>query len=133
MSAADEDYEPYAVTQAKEYASSAAECIRSLTYATLPHEGAPGLEYPGDVYEIVASLKVAVQRMPQLFGQLSLWLGKQNAAGRVGHDSGQEAGEHVTAVRDALDYAATCAGTLGRALDQAHNASAGLKAAEGKR
>ena len=112
-------------------ADEAAEAIRALNYATLPREGAPGLEYPGDVYEIVASLKTAVQRMPQLFGQLSLWLGQQHAVGKVAHDSGQDAAEYVREVRYWLDTAETCAGELAGALGNAHNASAGLKAAGG--
>lgn len=116
-------------TTAAKAADQAAEAMRALNYLTLPREGAPGLEYPGDVYEVVASLKILAQRLPQLFGQLSLWLGEQHAAGKVGHDSGEDAAEHVRQVRYWLDTAETCAHELAGALDKVHNASAGLKAA----
>ncbi len=38
---------------------------------------------------MITSLKLAVQRMPQLLNQLSTWLGTEHAAGKVAHHSGQ--------------------------------------------
>jgi hypothetical protein len=119
-----------ATQSAAQAADQAAEAIRALNYATLPHEGAPGLEYPGDAYMVIASLKTAVERMPQLFAQLTGWLTEQEAAGKVGHDSGGEAREYVAQVGYWLGAATGEATQLAAALGKAHNTSAGLKAAD---
>jgi hypothetical protein len=113
-------------TTAREVADQAAEAIRSLNYLTLPADDAPGLEFPSDVYNIVANVKVAAQRMPQLFGQLSGWLAREHEAGQVGHDSGQDPERWLIQVSDALAEASTAARSLEDALNRAHNASAGL-------
>ena len=113
-------------TTAREVADQAAEAIRSLNYLTLPAEGAPGLEFPSDVYDIVAGVKIAAQRMPQLFGQLSDWLSHEYEADRVGHDSGEDPVVQLIEVNDALAAAAAAAQRLEDALNRAHNASAGL-------
>jgi hypothetical protein len=44
--------------------------VRELNHLTL--DGV--LEYPADVYEAVANLKLATMRLPQLLGQLGNWL-----------------------------------------------------------
>ena len=113
-------------TTAREVADQAAEAIRALSYLTLPADGAPGLEYPSDVYDVVANLKIAAQRMPQLFGQLSDWLSREYEADRVGHDSGQDPVRWLIEVNDALAAAAAAARRLEDALGRAHNASSGL-------
>lgn len=119
------DYPEHA---ARDAADRVAETVRLLNYLSLPHDGAPGLTYPGDMYDIVASLKVAVQRMPQLFQQLSLWLGEQYALGNVGHDSRQDPAPYVAKVREFLDTGIGPAEELERALNVAHNYSSGLMA-----
>jgi hypothetical protein len=111
---------------ASEAAQEAAEAIRTLNYATLPHEGYPGLEYPSDVYEVIGALKTALERMPQALQQSSLWLGEQYAAGKVGHDSGADAGLDVASTRSLMDTAATMADELSVVLNRAHSASAHL-------
>jgi hypothetical protein len=111
-----------------EVADSIADAVRSLNYMT-GAGGAVELEYPGDLYSVVANLKIAAQRLPQLFGQLAKWISDEYGAGRVAHDSGGDAREYVEAVADALARASTDAVTLAAALDSAHEASAGLKAA----
>jgi len=120
------DAPEYAV---RDTAERAAEAVRLLNYLTLPGDGAPGLEFPSDIYDIVARLKTATQRMPQLLGQMSGWLAAQEESGRVAHDSGRDALGYVTEVRAALAEAAEFAGLLEEALNRAHNASSGLKAA----
>jgi hypothetical protein len=119
---------PYPKYAAQDTAERAAEAIRLLNYLSLPQDGAPGLRWPADLYDIVASLKVAAMREPQTFRQMSLWLGEQHAAGKVAHDSGEPAGGHVAAVRAALDTAEDAAGVLAEALNRVHNALAGLRA-----
>jgi hypothetical protein len=108
-------------------ADAIAEAVRTLNYQT----GAGGrveLEYPGDLYSVVANLKIAAMRLPQLFDQMARWLTDEYAAGRVAHDSRNDAGEYVAAVADALERASQDAVTLQAALDSAHEASSGLKA-----
>lgn len=107
----------------------AAEAIRQLNYLTLPGDGAPGLTNPSDVYDVIGSLKVTARRMPQLLRQLSLWLGEQNAAGRVAHDGREAPGPYVADVRELLDAAEGYAGELEAILNRAHSASSGLKTA----
>ena len=112
---------------ASEAAQEAADAIKALNYATLPHEDYPGLEFPSDVYDVIGSLKNAMQRMPQALEQCSLWLGEQNAAGKVGHDSGADPGQDVGNTRYLLDTtAATMAAELAAVLNRAHSASAHL-------
>jgi hypothetical protein len=108
-----------------ELAEGAAEAIRSLTHRTMAQND---LEYPADVYEVVASLMIMAQRMPQLFAQLTAWLEREYAAGKITHDSGQIAAEQVREVTGALTLASMEATALADALNTAHNASSGLKA-----
>lgn len=112
--------------QASEAAQEAADAIKALNYATLPHDGYPGLESPSDVYDVIGSLKVALQRMPQALQQSSLWLGEKYAAGNVGHDSGTDAGQDVGNTRYLMDQAGEMAAELGALLNRAHSASAHL-------
>jgi hypothetical protein len=114
---------------ARDAANRAAEAMRLLNYLTLPHDGAPGLTHPSHVYDVIGSLKVMTQRMPQLLRQLSLWLGEQNAAGKVAHDTREAPGQYVADVRELLDAAEGYAAELEAILNRAHNASSGLKAA----
>lgn len=109
--------------------AAAADCIHTANYLTLPHEGAPGLDVPSDVYDAIGNLGILARRMPQLLRQLSLWLGEQNAAGRVAQASGEDAGRHVADVRELLDAAEGYAAELEAILNRAHSASSGLKSA----
>jgi hypothetical protein len=109
--------------------SAAAESVRAANHQTLGGNGTPGLEFPSDVYDAIGNLKVLAERMPQLLHQLSLWLGEQNAAGKVGHDSRDDPGPFVARVRDALDTAELLSGDLAGALRAAQNESTGLCAA----
>jgi hypothetical protein len=104
-----------------------AELVRKLNYQTGAGDTVE-LEYPGDLYSVVANLKIAAQRMPQLFAQMARWLEAEHAAGRVAHDRGGDPGEYVAAVVDALGRAGDDATTLGASLDTAHEMSSGLKA-----
>lgn len=111
--------------KARDAAEQAAEAIRTLSHLTLP--GGDGLEFPADAYLILGDLKIMAQRLPQLLHQLSLWLGTQHAAGRVGHDSRLDATPWVRLARDCLDGDATdAAGELENALNRAQNACTGL-------
>lgn len=104
-----------------EVAAAIAEDVRTLNYQT--RAGASELENPSDLYDVVAELRMAAQRMPQLFGQMATWLTMQHEAGRVGHANGADTGEYVRAVVDALGRASEDAATLTAALESAHDAS----------
>jgi hypothetical protein len=110
-------------------ADSIAEGVRTLNYLT-GAGGTVALEYPGDLYSVIANLKIASNRLPQLFDQMAKWLTGEYAAGRVAHDRGSDPSEYVTAVADALKRAAQDALTLSAALDSAHEASSGLKSTD---
>lgn len=108
-------------------ADEIAEAVRTLNYMTGAGRSVE-LEYPGDLYSVVAELKIAAQRMPQLFDQMGRWLAAEHRAGRVAHDRGQDPSEYVDAVADALRRAGEDATTLAASLDTAHEMSSGLKA-----
>jgi hypothetical protein len=111
-----------------EVAEAIADAVRTLNYQT----GAGGsveLEHPSDLYDVVGSLAVAAERLPQLFDQMARWITAEQQAGRVGHDQDQDPGEYVNAVTDALRRASDDAVTLRAALDNAHQAASGLTAA----
>ena len=110
-------------------ADEIAEDVRQLNYLT----GAGGsveLEYPADMAEVLVNLKIAADRLPQLFDQMARWIHAEAGAGRVAHDQGRDAGEYVEAVADALRRASEDAATLAAALESAHEAASGLKGAE---
>ena len=111
-----------------EVADEIAEGVRTLNYMTGAGQSVE-LEYPADLYSVVANLKIAAQRLPQLFDQMGRWLTAEHAAGRVAHDRGDDAGEYVQAVVDALGRASQDAETLSASLDTSHELSSGLKAA----
>jgi hypothetical protein len=112
-----------------EVADAIAEAVRTLNYMT----GAGGsveLEYPGDLAQVLGNLKIAFDRLPQLFGQMSRWILAEHDAGRVAHDQGADAGEYVTAIVEAFERAQGDATALGAALDSAHEAASTLKTAD---
>lgn len=107
----------------KNLADTAAEAIRSLNHATQSFKGE--LTYPGDAYEVVASLKVLTQRLPQSFEQLSHFLGCLAESGAVTADYGAP-DEHLAEARSALASGALIAQTLTEFLDSAHSSLAPL-------
>lgn len=106
-------------------ADGAAEAIRAMNHLTRDGQG---LEYPSDVYDVVASVKIMSERLPQLFGQLTEWLWAEHAAGRVGHDSGGDAGLNVAGAESYLADASAAAHALYDALNSAHTELASLRA-----
>ncbi|MET7646107.1 hypothetical protein ABZS83_21250 [Streptomyces sp. NPDC005426] len=107
----------------QELADQAAEAIRSLNHSTQTFKGE--LTYPGDAYEVVASLKVLTQRLPQSFEQLSRFLGNLAESGAVTADYG-DPGERLAEARSALASGVLVAQTLTEFLDHAHNSLAPL-------
>ncbi|MGW1411954.1 hypothetical protein [Streptomyces sp. NPDC002403] len=107
----------------KDLADTAAEAIRSLNHATQSSKGE--LTYPGDAYEVVASLTVLTQRLPQSFEQLSHFLGGLAESGAVTADYGIP-DEHLAEARSALASGALIAQTLTEFLDSVHSSLAPL-------
>jgi ABC-type transporter Mla subunit MlaD len=108
---------------AVELSDAAAEAVRDLNHATQSAKGE--LTYPGDAYEVVASLKILSQRLPQSFDQISDFLGTLAKTGAVTADYGAPDG-HLAEARSALASAAIVAQTLTEFLDRAHSALAPL-------
>jgi hypothetical protein len=107
----------------QELADQAAEAVRDLNHAT---QGAKGnLTFPGDAYEVVASLKTLTQRLPQSFEQLSVFLRKLDKTDAVTADHGTPE-DHLTEALSGLASSALIAQTLTEHLDRAHNALAPL-------
>jgi hypothetical protein len=109
--------------------NAAAESVHLANYQTMPHEGAPGLENPGDVYDAIGNLKALAGRLPQLLNQLTEWLEAEYAAGRVAHDTNPSALQAVSLTDDWLSGAAESAEQMEDFLGHAHSAAAHLKSA----
>jgi hypothetical protein len=110
----------------RETARLLAEGVMMLNYLTL----GPGdqLECPDDVSDVLGSLSVAMSRIPQLLGQLAVFLEIEHVKGTVAHSQGADAGERVRAVSEALHRAGLDAETMAAALDAAREACAELAA-----
>jgi enoyl-CoA hydratase/carnithine racemase len=74
---------------------------------------------------VLGQLAAAAHRLPQLCGQLARWLAGQDTAGRLAHATGG-LDDALDDVQASLDRAARHATRLGKALDQAHQATAWL-------
>ena len=105
-------------------AAAVAGDVRSLNHATLP--GRSAYRWPADVDSVLASLQIAVDRMTQALAQASEWLGSELAAGRIGHDHGDDPALVVKAAQRWLGTAFSEACELSAALDRAHQHTAGL-------
>ena len=109
-------------------AAITAEAIRVLNHAT---RDSAAIGEPATTDRVLADLATAVDRLPQLLAQLTHWLTGQYTSGRLAHDRGQLT-DAVTSVVAVLDRdAAPHAARLAAALNQAHQATAGLYRASG--
>jgi len=111
---------PHADEHTAATADLAAEAVRFLNYATGSHSPA-GMEFPSTAYLIAADLSVAAGRMPQLFGQITRWLGDQLDAGMLGTDDSTPPAEAVTAASGRFARAAALAEALAAELSAAQN------------
>ena len=106
-----------------EIASRAADAIRVLNELT---HGGGELSHPGDVRDIVGSLELIGQGLPQLCEQLARFLVIQHEDGQLAHDSGDDPDGPVTEVIEALTAAGQAADMMTAALTEARAASASL-------
>lgn len=116
---------PHSSDYTRQVVRGFAECVRVLNHATRDR----GLEYPGDVYDVVAEVKSGAYGLRQLFGQLGEFLQAVLAAGLLRADTGEpSAAVAVASTVAALNGATRAAGQLYERLDEAHNALAALGA-----
>jgi hypothetical protein len=98
----------------------AGEVVRFLNYATGSHAPA-GLTLPGTAYTVLGELALAVSRLGQLTAQVTGFLGRELAAGRLGHDHGADPALPVERARGHLLAAADAAAMLAPALGAAQS------------
>ena len=100
-------------------ARTAAEAIRGLNHATR-HEAC--LDQPAVAYDILGALSLAASRLGQLLTQITSYLDRALAAGRLGHDLGEDPALAVEGavifLGDARGSAAALAGDLDAAQQQ---------------
>ena len=100
-------------------ARTAAEAIRGLNWVT---RCGAGLDQPSIAYDIIASLSQAASRLGQLLTQITRYLDQALAAGRLGHDLGEDPAWNISAagifLGDARASAAALAGDLNEAQQQ---------------
>jgi hypothetical protein len=97
-------------------ARTAAEAIRGLNHATR-HQA--GLGQPAAAYDILGALSLAASRLPQLLTQITGYLDQALAAGRLGHDLGEDPAHAIDAAVIFLDDARGSAAALAGDLDAA--------------
>jgi hypothetical protein len=119
----------------REVAIQAAEAIRALNHLTY---GGGELGSPDEVRDIIASLGLMGQGMPQLCEQLARFLVIQQEDGQLEHEEGLDTGDTVTEVIEALAAAGQAADMMTAALAETRAASAQLtpartRGAQGKR
>ena len=103
-----------------EIASQAARAIRVLNELT---HGGGELTSPDDVRDIVTSLELVGQGLPQLCEQLARFLVIQHEDGQLTHGSGLDPDGLVTEVIEALAAAGQAADMMTAALTEARAAS----------
>ena len=100
-------------------ARTAAEAIRGLNWLT---GSEAGLGQPSAAYDVIGALALAASRLGQLLTQITGWLDRALAAGRLGHDLGEDPCFAVECaglfLDDARLSAAALAGHLGAAQQQ---------------
>ena len=97
-------------------ARTAAEAVRGLNWLT-GHDA--GLGQPSVAYDITGSLALTASRLPQLLTQIERWLGHALAAGRLGHDLGEDPAAAIDAAAVFLGDARLSADALTGDLNQA--------------
>jgi hypothetical protein len=100
-------------------ARTAAEVIRGLNWTT---NCDAGLDQPSAAYDVIGALCQAASRLGQLLTQITRYLDRSLAAGKLGHDRGQDPAPDVEGavifLGDARLSAGALAGDLGAAQQQ---------------
>jgi hypothetical protein len=107
----------------REIASQAANAIRVLNELT---SGGGELTGPNDVRDIIASLELVGQGLPQLCEQLARFLVIQHEDGQLRHEPGLDPDESIAEIIDALSAAGQAADMMTAALNEARAASSAI-------
>jgi len=107
---------PAQLTSTITLARTAAEAIRGLNHATR-HDA--GLDQPSVAYDVLGALRQAASGLPQLTAQITSYLGQALAAGKLGHDRGEDPALAIDGAVIFLGDAAISAGALAGDLDAA--------------
>ena len=97
-------------------ARTAAEAIRGLNWATRYQAG---LDQPSAAYDVIGALALAASRTGQALAQITRYLNQALAAGRLGHDHGDDPAHAIGATAVFLSGAAASAAALAGDLDAA--------------
>ena len=97
-------------------ARTAAEAIRGLNWTT--NCGA-GLDQPAVAYDVLGALSQAAGRLGQLLTQITRYLGHALAAGKLGHDLGEDPAPDINGAGVFLHSARLSAAALASDLSQA--------------
>ena len=97
-------------------ARAAAEAIRGLNHATRDHAG---LDQPSAAYDVLGALSQAASGLPQLTAQITRYLDQALAAGKLGHDRGEDPAMAVEGAVIFLDDARLSAAALAGDLNEA--------------
>jgi hypothetical protein len=97
-------------------ARTAAEAIRGLNHATR-HDA--GLDQPSVAYDVLGALSLAASRTGQALAQVTRYLDRALAGGRLGHDLGEDPARSVDAAAAFLGDARLSAAALAGDLDAA--------------
>ena len=111
-------------------ARTAAEAIRGLNWLTRCEAG---LGQPSIAYDTIGALAQAASRLPQALSQVTRWLGQALAAGRLGHDLGEDPALAVDGAVIFLGGARTSAAALAGDLDAAQQQLAPINGRPGSR
>jgi hypothetical protein len=97
-------------------ARTAAEAVRGLNWLT-GHDA--GLGQPAVAYDLTGALALAASRLPQLLTQIERYLDGALAAGRLGHDLGENPATAIDAAAIFLSDARASASALAGDLNAA--------------
>jgi hypothetical protein len=97
-------------------ARAAAEAIRGLNWTTRCDAG---LDQPAVAYDVIGTLSLAAFRLGQLLRQITSYLDRSLAAGRLGHDLGEDPAGAIDAAGIFLGDAGLSAAALAGDLDAA--------------
>jgi hypothetical protein len=111
-------------------ASAIAEGVRYLNYATRPGQG--GLKDPADAERLLADLVIAAERLPQLLGQVTVFLKARAATGELEDGAGLHPELLAERAELWLEAASARARDMGASIGKARQDIAGLSVRDGR-
>lgn len=121
---------PHSPERTAEAAGLIPAAVRFLNYATMPSANAPGIDYAGDVDNILGAIRTAADGLQQTLSQCSKCLQDELATGLLRLDSGRPFADDppaaVAMACDKLESALHACGDLRTALDGARRTTAGM-------